>query len=290
MKITKALRLALLLATAMIPAASLMAADDPVVARVNGVEIHRSQVERVRMSNPQMAQAPMNIIYPMLLEHLVNEQILSDVARQKGMLKDADVKKGLKAAETRILASALAAKVAKEKVTDAMVKAEYETFVKQLPPSEEVQASHILVKEEAEAKEIIAKLKGGADFVALAKEKSIDPQGKGGGDLGYFRKEEMVPEFSEAAFKLKNGEVSAEPVKSQFGWHVIKTVDRRPAKPPALDDVKDEIHAGLARQELNKEIEALASKAKVERFNLDGTPRKEEGEGASPEKKDKKSK
>ncbi len=290
MKITKALRLALLLATAMVPAASLMAADDPVVARVNGVEIHRSQVERVRQSNPQMAQAPMNIIYPMLLEHLVNEQILSDVARQKGMLKDADVKKSLKAAETRILASALAAKVAKEKVTDAMVKAEYETFVKQLPPSEEVKASHILVKEEGEARDVIAKLKGGADFVALAKEKSIDPQGKNGGDLGYFRKEEMVPEFSEAAFKLKKGEVSSEPVKSQFGWHVIKAEDRRQAKPPALDEVREEIHAGLARQELNKEIEALASKAKVEKFNLDGSPRKEEGEGAAPEKKEKKGK
>ncbi len=290
MKITKALRLALLLATALVPASSLMAADDPVVARVNGVEIHRSQIERVRQSNPQMAQAPINVIYPMLLEHLVNEQILAEAARQKGMLKDSDVKKSLKAAETRILASSLAAKVAKEKVTDAMVKAEYDTFIKQVPPAEEVKASHILLKEEAEAKDVVAKLKGGADFVALAKEKSIDPQGKNGGDLGYFRKEEMVPEFSEAAFKMKKGDVSSEPVKSQFGWHVIKLDDRRPAKPPALEDVKEEIHAGLARQELNKEIEVLVKKTKVERFNLDGTPRKEEDGDSPAEKKDKKSK
>src|SRR5947208_11692746 len=131
---------------------------------------------------------------------------------------------------------------------------------------EGVLARHILVADENEAKSLLEQLKSGADFAALAKEKSKDPGAAEGGDLGYFTKDQMVPEFADVAFKMYPGQLS-NPVKTQFGWHVIKVEDRRTKQPPEFDKVKDQIEAYLARKAQTDFITKLRQSAKVERLD-----------------------
>ena len=133
-------------------------------------------------------------------------------------------------------------------------------------------ARHILVEKEDDAKAIIAALDKGADFATLAKEKSTDPAKDNGGDLGFFSREDMVPEFADAAFKLQKGEYTKTPVHSQFGWHVIKVEDRRTAAPPSFEDSKQQLTNELAREVIGAKIKDLRSGAKIEMFALDGSP------------------
>ena len=158
------------------------------------------------------------------------------------------------------------------KVDDKALEARYQQFLKDNPQQEEVRARHILVASEAVAKEIIADLKKGGDFAALAKAKSTDGSAKEGGDLGFFTREDMVPEFSEAAFALKPNEFTQEPVKSQFGWHVIKLEQRRQTAAPALADVRDQLTSEMSQEMITKIVEDLRKGAKIEKFDIEGKP------------------
>jgi len=142
----------------------------------------------------------------------------------------------------------------------------YDEAVRSMAGQEEVRPRHILVDDEDEAKKVLEQLKSGADFAALAKEKSKDPGAAEGGDLGYFTKDQMVPEFADVAFKMYPGQLS-NPVKTQFGWHVIKIEDRRTKQPPEFDKVKDQIEAYLARKAQTEFITKLRQSAKVERLD-----------------------
>ena len=156
---------------------------------------------------------------------------------------------------------------AKKAVTPEAARKLYDETAKSLAPEEEVRARHILVEEEAQAKAALERLKKGEDFAKLAAELSKDPgSGKEGGDLGFFTKDRMVAPFAEAAFKLGKGEIS-EPVKSQFGWHVIKVEDKRTKALPAFDDVRAEIDSYLLRKGQQDVILALRGSAKVERLD-----------------------
>lgn len=247
-------------------------AADPVAATVNGTDILLSTVERTRNGTPQLAQAPLKIVYPMLLDNLINEVLLAEAGRKDGLAKDPEVLAALKEAETRMIARTYALRTASKAVNDQMIKERYEQFKKANPPAEEVRARHILLESEDEAKAVLADLKKGRKFEDLAKEKSKDSNGENGGDLGYFHKEEMVPEFSDAAFKLKPGQTSATPVKTQFGWHIIKSEDKRMGKPPELAEVKEDLKAQLAQETLSKIIQNLVAGAKISRFDLEGKP------------------
>jgi peptidyl-prolyl cis-trans isomerase C len=158
----------------------------------------------------------------------------------------------------------------KSVVTDAKVKAKYDELAKQMSGKEEVHASHILVEKEDLAKELYKKVKDGADFAKLAKEKSAD-RGSAvkGGDLGYFTKDQMVPEFAEAAFDLKKGEIS-EPVKSAFGWHIIKLQDRRKLPVPTLEESRPQIEQQLAAEANQEFIFGLLKESKVKYYNPEG--------------------
>ena len=253
--------------------AAASAADDPVVARINGQELHRSDVEAAQRGLPQqIQQMPLESIYPMLLDQMVNGKLLSDAGRQEKLDQDPEVKKQLARVEDRVLQQAYIGKEVEKAATDDKLKAKYEQYVKDNPPKEEVNARHILVEKEADAKAIIADLNKGADFADLAKKKSTDPAAQNGGDLGWFSREEMVPEFSDAAFKLKKGEYTKEPVKTQFGYHVIKVEDRRMGQPPSFDEAKEELTSSIAREVINDKIKSLRDQAKVETFALDGSP------------------
>jgi peptidyl-prolyl cis-trans isomerase C len=222
---------------------------------------------------PQVQQQqPPEKLYAYVLDNLIATTMLSQAAHKAKVQDDPEVKRRLAALEEQIVAQTYIEKLVEKSATDPVLKARYDKFVKDAPAREEVHARHILLSSEADAKSVIEELKKGGDFAKLAQEKSTDPAGKtSGGDLGYFTKEEMVPDFADAAFKLKPGEVTQVPVHTQFGWHVIKLEDRRAAKPPTFDQVKPQLVRDVGREVFEKKLNELKTAAKIEVFNADGS-------------------
>jgi peptidyl-prolyl cis-trans isomerase C len=268
---TFALALALLAGPAWAQAAK--PADDPVVARVNGAEMRRSDVEfEARKVPPQVQRQLGDKLYGALLDRMVGATLLAQAGRKAKLQDDPEVKRRIAMATDEIVAEAYVDQMLRKGITDAKLKARYDKFVKDAPPREEINARHILLANEADAKAVIDQLRKGADFAAIAKEKSTDPAGKtSGGDLGWFTKDQMVPEFADAAFKLKKGEITETPVKTQFGWHVIKVEDRRTAPPPSFEQVKQQLADDLAREMIGEKTKELRTAAKIEVFNADGS-------------------
>ncbi|WP_307832934.1 peptidylprolyl isomerase [Azospirillum argentinense] len=244
------------------------------VARVNGEAVHRSDVQRmVAQLPPQVQQMPLEMIYPAVIEQLVNSKLVAEAGYKANLAGTPEVKDEIKRAEERAVQRAYIQKEVQSRITPAKLDEAYQAFLKQNPAQEEVKASHILVEKEDEAKAIIAQLKKGGDFAKLAKEKSKDPvAAEQGGDLGYFTKDTMVEPFADAAFAMKKGEVSKEPVKTQFGWHIIKVEDKRTQPQPSLDEVKPQLEQQLSKDIVTNVVEDLRKVAKVETFQLDGSP------------------
>lgn len=217
-------------------------AADPVVAKVGTAEIHQSELDLALASlDPQLAQLPDEQKRAAALSGLVDVKLLAKDAEAEGVQNSEDFKKRLAYLTDRELHNAYFKKHVVDAVTADEVKARYEKEVGAIKPQEEVKARHILVKTEDEAKAVIKELDAGKDFATLAKEKSTDPNKDDGGDLGYFTKERMVSEFSEAAFALEKGAYTKTPVKSQFGFHVILLEDKRLQPPPPLDQVEPQV-------------------------------------------------
>jgi peptidyl-prolyl cis-trans isomerase C len=268
------LALSLLLATASLSAQPAPAkTDDPVVARVNGKELHRSDVTLAQRSLPeQYQQVPLPQIYPMLLDQLVSGMLIAEAGRKDKLADDPEVKRRTARLEDRVIQEIYINRAVEAAATDKKLHEQYDKFIKAQPANEEVSARHILVATEDEAKAIIVDLGKGADFATLAKQKSTDPAKDTGGDLGFFTRDSMVPEFADAAFKLGKGEYTKTPVHTQFGWHVIKVEDRRTAAPPSFEDSKEELTNEVAREVITAKVKALKDGAKVETFTLDGSP------------------
>jgi peptidyl-prolyl cis-trans isomerase C len=256
---------------------------DPVLAKVNGQPIHLSEVKAAAETLPPQARAmPPQQLYPMLLEQLVDAQALVVEAKKTGLDKDPDVQRTIRLTEDRTLASALLNKVVRPQVSEEALKARYDQEYAGKPGETEVHARHILVPDEATAKKIIADLKKGGDFAALSKQYSKDPgAAQQGGDLGFFKKTDMVPEFATVAFALKDNEVSPTPVKTQFGWHVIETLEHRTSQPPSFEQARDELRQQVAQAAVQKEVAQARGDVKVERFNPDGSTAKAT-DGAEP--------
>ena len=247
--------------------------DSKVVARVNGEAVTAGDVKaEMAQLPPQLAQVPLQAIYPQLLEQIVIEHAVKQAGYAQKLQDDATVKSRLKDAEGKIVADEYLRRQVKAAVSEDTLKKAYEDYKKGFKSEPEARASHILVKTEAEANDIIKQLKGGADFAKLAAEKSDDKAAaKRGGDLGWFKKADMVQAFSDAAFAMKPGEVSTKPVKSEFGWHVIKLVDKRQSQPVPYEQVKPQLEAKLDQVQAQKTVKDILAKAKVERFQLDGS-------------------
>jgi len=250
---------------------------DPVVARVNGEEIHRSDVMReLQMAGPQMQQLPPQMIYPQILQKMIATKVVAQKAYAEGLQNDKEVKERVKELEAQVVAEAYVHKEVEPKINDAKIKERYDQLASKFKPQDEVRARHILLKTEDEANDIIKQLKGGADFAKLAEEKSKDTgSAKQGGDLGYFVHDAMVKPFADAAFAMKVGEISDKPIKTDFGYHVIKVEDKRKSSPPPIAEVKDQIANQLGQELANDEVKSVESKAKIEKFNIDGTPMKD---------------
>jgi peptidyl-prolyl cis-trans isomerase C len=253
-------------------AAAATTGGDPVVARVNGTILHRSELDLQLHSAPeQIQQQPLDKIYPQLLNSMVNATLLEQAARKAKIDQNAQIKEQIAGATTEILANAYVSSLARSEITEAKLRAAYDQYAKEAPKTEEVHARHILVATEQEAKDIIAQLDKGADFATLAKDKTTDPSGKAnGGDLGYFTKQDMVPEFADAAFALKPGEYTKTPVHTQFGWHVIKVEDRRPGKAGTYEQVAPEIAQQMTQQIVAQKLQELRGQGKIELYGPDG--------------------
>ena len=257
---------------------------DPVVARVNGEELHKSDVSRmVSQLPPQVQQMPIEMIYPAVIDQLISGKLVSSAGYKAGLADSAEVKDEIKRAEERAVQRAYIQKEVKARITPDELQKAYQEFLKENPAQEEVRAAHILVEKEDEAKSIIAQLNKGADFAKLAKEKSKDAAAAAqGGDLGYFTKDTMVEPFANAAFAMKPGEISKEPVKTQFGYHVIKVEDKRTQPQPTLDEVKPQLEQELSKNIVTALVDELRGKAKIETFQLDGSPMPKEEPAAAP--------
>jgi peptidyl-prolyl cis-trans isomerase C len=251
---------------------------DPVVATVDGHKIHLSELIAIYRALPQrMQQMNFEQLYLPLVDHAISVRLLSAEGRKQKLQESDAVKRQLLRYEDTLVYQAYTDKVVTEKATEPRLKTAYEKFVKEFKGEEEIRASHILVKTEQEAKDIIIQIEKGGDFEKIAKEKSIDPsKAQNSGDLGYFAKEQMVKEFAEAAFAMKKGETSKAPVKTQFGWHVIRVTDRRTKAAPPFDEVKDQLRQEMAQEIAGEEVKRLRAAAKVERFDAKGQPIKEE--------------
>lgn len=253
-------------------AAQPAAAANPVVATVNGAKIFRTDVEAARGQLPeQYRNLPMTQLYQPILNQLIRTKILSAQARADKLHETDAYKRQVALIAERMLEEALLAKTVGEKVTDEALQARYDKTSGGFPTKEEIRARHILVKTEAEADVIIKDLTGGADFAKLAAEKSIGPSKTRGGDLDYFSKGQMVPPFEEAAFALSKGEFTKSAVKSPFGWHVIKLVDKRQSKPPSFEESRAKLSQELSQEIAQQLVKDLTGKAKIERFEADGS-------------------
>ena len=254
------------------PAAAALA--DPVVARVGADELHASELADAAQSLPEELRGmPPAMLYPMLLDQLVDRRIIVQAARKQGLEQDPAVRRAVSRATDGALQNALLTRDIAPTLTEEAIRARYDRDVAGKAGEEEVRARHILVADEEKAKQVITELKGGADFADVAKRNSTDPSAaQNSGDLGFFKKGDMLPEFSEAAFALKPGEITPVPIKTQFGWHVIKLEERRTAPPPALDAVRDEIRQVLIQEGVARVLTAAKAGVAIEKFNQDGTP------------------
>jgi peptidyl-prolyl cis-trans isomerase C len=254
------------------PVASRAQDSDPVVARANGVDIRQSDLamaeDDIGSAMPQMGPAQKR---DYLITYLADVIILAQAADQHQLADRSDVKHRIEFERHKALMEALLQDAGKAALTDDAMHKLYDEAIKQTPNEEEVHARHILVPTEAEAKDIEAQLKNGADFATLAKEKSKDPGAADGGDLGYFTKDQMVPEFADAAFKLEKGQIS-DPVKTQFGWHIIKIEDKRIRPTPTFDEVKGQLQNYIARRAQAELVENLRKSAKIERLDQPAAP------------------
>jgi peptidyl-prolyl cis-trans isomerase C len=249
-------------------------ASDPVIARVNGVDIKQSDLALAEEDvGADMQAASPEAKREHLISYLADIIMVTQAADKKNLADNPDFKRRLAFLRSKLLMGYELQQEAKTALTDEALKQTYDEAVKSMSGQEEVRARHILVEGEDEAKAIIDQLKGGADFAKLAKEKSKDPGAAEGGDLGYFTKDQMVPEFADVAFKMYPGQLS-NPVKTQFGWHVIKVEDKRVKQPPEFEKVKDQIEAYLARKAQSDFIAKLRQSAKVERFDNAAEQRK----------------
>jgi peptidyl-prolyl cis-trans isomerase C len=255
------------------PGSSALPPGNTIVARVDGTELHLSDVEAAQQNLPPQAQKlPLDQIYPILLDRLVDGALITEAGRKEHLDQDPDLQHRLRRYEDRLIQEAYLNRAIKNAETEDRLKARYQIFVKEKAGHEEVHALHILVKTEAEANSVIAELGKGADFADLAKKYSIDPGAGSGGDLGYFGHDDMVKEFADAAFALPSGQYTRTPVMTEFGWHVIKVEDHRVSTPPSFDEAREEVTQLVAHDVVDAKLKELRGGAKIETFGLDGKP------------------
>jgi peptidyl-prolyl cis-trans isomerase C len=258
--------------------------NDPVLAKVNGVEIHQSDLTSVEKEAGQIPPMAPDQKRDYLIAFLTDMILVSKAADEQKLGDTPEFKRDLDFNRKKLLMAAILDKTGKAALTDEAMRKVYEEAVKQMPPEEEVHARHILIRAEAgdekaakaaeeKIKAVIVRLNKGEDFAKVASEVTEDPSGKAsGGDLGFFGKEQMVPEFADVAFTLEKGKISG-PVKSTFGWHVIKVEDKRTKPVPTFEEVRPQVEQFVMRKAQAEMVTKLREGAKVEKlYKTDAEP------------------
>jgi peptidyl-prolyl cis-trans isomerase C len=263
-------------------------AKQVVVAVVEGQPIFQADVQAAFHSLPANVQKHgLDQVYERVLEMLIERKMMTIYGRREKYDQDPEVKQRMEQVEDQIIREVYLDRLIRKYMSDDRVRAHYDEVVRKHPPTKEVRARHILVDSEAKAKELVKEAKGGKDFAELASKNSIGPSAQRGGDLGYFTPGEMVKAFSDAAFKLKKGEVAPAPVKTQFGWHVIKVEDVRMRKVPPYEKVKAQMEREVWEQLGKDFLRQYRDQTTVERFSYDGKnklPPKPKGAAAAKPK------
>ncbi|MCY1704632.1 peptidylprolyl isomerase [Pannonibacter sp. SL95] len=261
------LRTALIAATALTLSAASLSAQAPgdVVAKVGDTVITEADIAfAARDLGQELQRFPPAQWRSILTDVLVDMTLLAKEAEKEGLQKDEDFQRQVKFLTTQALRNAYVSQKLEASITEAELKAAYDAELANFKGEEEVRARHILVKTKEEAEKLIKDLDGGADFAELAKANSSDGSAAAGGDLGFFGKGRMVPEFETAAFALEPGKYTKEPVQSQFGWHVLKLDEKRIQPAPAFEDVQDGLRNKLMRDRYTKLMTDLKAAHKVE--------------------------
>lgn len=247
--------------------------DDPVVAVVDDTTIRLSDLAREQMALPdQYRQMPMPMLFDLLRTRAIETTLLASEANRRDLTQDPEVRQALADLERAVLRNRLVELTFADAVSEEKLQARFDERAAEPGFSyDQVRASHILVETEDDAAALIAELADGADFAELAREHSRDPAGANGGDLGWFVQEQMVEPFAVAAFAMEPGTVSAEPVETQFGWHVIQVADRRTVT-PTFEQLEPELREALGREALTALLQDLRDGASIERFGMDGEP------------------
>jgi peptidyl-prolyl cis-trans isomerase C len=238
--------------------------SDPVLATVNGMAIHMSDLQAAAQNLPAQAQQmPQDQLFNALLNQEIDRKALLVAAQKENLASNPDVAAAMQDAANTRLENAYVQEHVAPAVSDTAVQAEYNRSYAGKPGPAQVDARHILVQSEDQAKDIIKQLDHGADFATLAKKYSIDPGAKDGGELGWFSQDEMVPAFANAAFALSTGKYTETPVQTQFGWHVILCEGKRTGPTPALADVADQIKQKLENAAIQQTLDAARAQVKI---------------------------
>ena len=243
---------------------SLMAQDRIAVATVGDQTIWLDEVMQAAESLPeQYRQAPLNTYFDQLVADVIDTRLASAAAREAKLDQNELVSAAMQMAADRVLAEAYLGDAIREQINEEAVVNAYNIFVADTASREQVSAAHILVDDEATAKDIIVQLNNGSDFAELAREKSTGPSGPNGGDLGNFGRGQMVPAFEEAAFNMAVGSISVSPVQTQFGWHVLKVTNRTVQPAPSIEEMRGQLVNNLSRQTLARVLETMRADADI---------------------------
>ena len=245
---------------------------DPVVGSVEGHLIYLSELGEASKTLPENLRGlPFDTLYPVLLDRMIDHQALVIMAKRKGLEDKKQVQHDIQVAVERILEGAYLGDVAAPRVTEQGIQGRYNRLYANRPATEEVRARHILVTTESEARKVLEDLQKGADFPTIARVLSKDPDSAKGGDLGFFRREQVWPSFADVAFSLTPGQIAPNPIKNEFGWHVIKVEEKRLVAPPSFSDIRDQLRQELLAAAVQQAIENARSALAIHRFNLDGS-------------------
>lgn len=255
---------------------------NPVLARVNGQDI---RLDEVMATAAEAMPAELRTVPPVLLRSMLPPQVFEQLldraitdramvaaARTAGLDQDPEIRRRLGLAEENELRDALLRREVLPRVTDDLLRARYDRDAAGRTAEQEVRARHILVANEADARAILVEIQRGGNFEEVARRRSTDPAARNGGDLGFFRQGDMVPEFAAAAFALQPGQVSPAPVRTQFGWHVIKVEERRSSTGPSFEDSRDTLRQALIEEEVQAAVQRIRASVTIERMAAPPAP------------------
>lgn len=248
------------------------AEDDPVAAIIDGDVIFRSRIEReYKALGPNYQQRSFEQLYPSLVNRHIDRSLLLRAGERQKLLDDPKIQARIEDAVDDVLRKAYLERRLRELITDEKIQARYQEYLEKNPPSDQVRAREILVETEQEADELLEELRRGADFDVLARSRSKSPAREVGGDLGYFNRGELLKELDTVVFDMRVGATTSQPIRTQFGFHIMELMDRRTIMPQSLAEKRADIVNVLSREATQQILNELWAKAEVQRFRLDGT-------------------